>query len=57
MNYQLDPERMRVHLTGTLNYRAEAKSRGQTIPVTSSFTVDSNIDLTTEPPVYIPRGQ
>lgn len=57
MNYQLDPKRMRVHLTGTLNYRAEAKARGQTIPVTSSFTVDSNIDLTTEPPVYIPRGQ
>ncbi|OBJ81075.1 hypothetical protein A9W96_29460 [Mycobacterium sp. 1245852.3] len=57
MNYELDPKLMRVHLTGTLNYNAQATTHGQNVPVTSTFKVDAKIDLKTEPPVYVPRGQ
>ncbi|WAJ47987.1 protein kinase (plasmid) [Mycobacterium sp. Aquia_216] len=55
VNYQLDPKMMKVHLTGTLNYHGEGTLHGQTVPLRSSFKVDSTIDLTTQPPVYVPR--
>lgn len=57
MNYQLDPKLMRVHITGTLNYDAQAITNGQAVPITSTWKVDSQVDLKTEPPVYVPRGQ
>jgi serine/threonine protein kinase len=57
MNYQLDPKTLRVHITGTLNYTAEGRMNSQTVPLRSTYTVDSQINLAAEPPVYVPRGQ
>lgn len=57
MNYELDPKLMRVHLTGTLNYDAQAITHGQVIPISSTWTVDAKVDLNVDPPAYVPRGQ
>jgi serine/threonine protein kinase len=57
MNYELDPKTLRVHITGTLYYSAQATLHSQTVPLRSTYTVDSQADLSAQPPTYVPRGQ
>ncbi|WP_205866335.1 hypothetical protein, partial [Mycobacterium sp. IS-1264] len=55
MNYDLDPNVMKVHVTGHMHYSARGISHSQQVTFRDDFTVDSMIDLTTEPPVYVPK--
>jgi serine/threonine protein kinase len=55
MKYDLDPNTMKVHVTGDMNYKAHGTHQSQPITYGLTWTVDSSVDLTTEPPVYVPR--
>jgi type II secretory pathway pseudopilin PulG len=55
MNYDLDLNTMKVHVTGDMNYNARGTHQSQPITFRQTWTVDSTVDLTTEPPVYVPK--
>ena len=57
MNYQLDPNVMQVQITGTLNYNAQGTLHSQPVNYRSTFHVDSKVNLTTQPPVFVPKQQ
>lgn len=55
MNYDLDPNAMRVHVTGTINYSAQVQVNSQPTTMRDAMRVDSIVDLTKKPPVYVAR--
>ncbi|OMC49923.1 hypothetical protein A5745_05720 [Mycobacterium sp. IS-2888] len=55
MKYELDPNVMKVHLTGAMHYSARGTRQSQVVSFRQTWYVDSMIDLTTEPPVYVPK--
>jgi len=55
INYDLDLNVMRVHVTGAMHYNARGTHQSQPITFRETFYVDSTVDLTTQPPVYIPK--
>jgi serine/threonine protein kinase len=55
MKYDLDPNTMKVHVTGDMSYNARGTHQSQPITFRQTWTVDSTVDLTTEPPVYVPK--
>lgn len=55
MNYDLDPNVMKVHVTGAMHYSASATRHSQQVSYRQTWYVDSMIDLTTQPPVYVPK--
>ncbi|MBO0884459.1 MAG: hypothetical protein J2P17_29830 [Mycobacterium sp.] len=46
---------MRVHVTGKISYRAEGQRYSQPAQFRELITLDSTVDLTKEPPVYVPK--
>jgi hypothetical protein len=44
-----------VHVTGAMHYNARGTHQSQPITFRETFYVDSTVDLTTQPPVYIPK--
>jgi type II secretory pathway pseudopilin PulG len=55
IKYELDPNTMKVHVTGDMHYNARGTHQSQPITFRQTWTVDSTVDLTTEPPVYVPK--
>ncbi|OMC57662.1 hypothetical protein A5747_01020 [Mycobacterium sp. IS-836] len=55
MNYDLDANIMKVHVTGHMNYSATGTHQSQPIKFREDMQVDSFVDLTTQPPVYSGR--
>jgi hypothetical protein len=55
MNYELDPNVMKVHVTGTINYSAQVQVNSQPKTLRDAMRVDSFVDLTKDPPVYAGR--
>ncbi|MGE2817471.1 hypothetical protein ACQI5H_20345 [Mycobacterium heidelbergense] len=55
MHYELDPNVMKVHVTGDMRYSARGTHQSQPISFRQTWTVDSMVDLTTQPTVYVPN--
>jgi hypothetical protein len=56
MTYDLDPNSMTAHVSGTVNYRAQVLENSQPITLRQSYVLgDNHVDLTKEPPVYVPK--
>lgn len=55
MNYELDPNAMKVHVTGLINYSAQVQVNSRPKTLRDAMRVDSFVDLTKEPPVYVGR--
>ena len=55
MNYDLDLNLLRVHVTGAMHYNARGTHQSQPITMRETFYVDSTVDLSTQPPVYVPK--
>jgi hypothetical protein len=51
MNYDLDPDTMKVHITRTINYSAQVQVNSQPTTMRDAMRVDSFVDLTKYPPV------
>jgi hypothetical protein len=52
--YELDPNLMRVRFRATLNYQAEGQRFSQPTRFRQILFVDAVVDLTKQPPVYLP---
>lgn len=55
MTYDLDPNVMRVRVTATINYLAQMQKNSQPVTFRDAFHLDSAVDLTKEPNVYVPK--
>jgi hypothetical protein len=55
MQYDLDPNTMKVHVTGAMHYNAQGTHQSKRVTLRDTWYVDSTVDLTTQPPVYVPK--
>jgi hypothetical protein len=58
MTYELDANSMTAHVSGTVNYRAQVLENSQLTTLRQTYVLgDNHVDLTKEPPVYVPKPQ
>jgi serine/threonine protein kinase len=58
MTYDLDANSMTAHVSGTVNYRAQVMENSQPTTLRQTYVLgDNHVDLTKEPPVYVPKPQ
>jgi serine/threonine protein kinase len=58
MTYDLDANAMTVHVTGIFNYQAQVLQNSQPITLRDSWHIaDSRVDLTKDPPAWVPKPQ
>jgi hypothetical protein len=59
MNYELDPQRMLVHVTGTMQYTMSAETTsGPPGPkdLPANQALDWLFDISTDPPAYVGKA-
>jgi hypothetical protein len=48
-------EHLKVHVTGAMHYSAQGTCQSQQLTYRQTYYMDSTVDLSTQPPVYVPK--